>query len=69
MKDNRCPECEKRGRLEFLSNKFDVNSDCWVETCSSEGTAHDCKYCLLHIERREKNIQPKVERRKNATGN
>lgn len=62
--DNRCPICEGEGHLEFLSNKFDASADCWYETCSSEGTAHDCEYYLKHIDRRKINIPVDTERRK-----
>jgi hypothetical protein len=64
--DNRCPICESNGYVEFLINSYDTNSDCWLETCTSEGKSHDCEYCLLHIERRKTNIPVETERRKNG---
>jgi hypothetical protein len=61
---NRCPICERDGHLEFLSNKWDANGDCWYETCSSEGKEYDCEYYIRHIDRRKKSVPTDNERRK-----
>jgi hypothetical protein len=62
--DNRCPICAKEGHLEFLSNKWDANGDCWYETCTSEGSDHDCEYYMSHIDRRRKVEKVEHDRRR-----
>lgn len=64
MQSNQCPICKENGHLEFLTNSYDKNADCWIETCTSEGKEYDCEYCLLHIERRKKSVPTDDERRK-----